>query len=108
MKETGKRRTRYTGFKLQRLRYLSSFIEQIVPGIGIHVPWSMAPLVHDQSITALFDEFTWGFQMLFSAVLTLEAATHHLALTTKLKPVCTPRIHHTAFIHSSGALCILV
>ena len=104
MKETGKRMTKYTGFKLQRLRYLSSFIEQIVPGMPLG-PW---PMAHDQSITALSDEFTWDFQMLFSTVLILEAATHHLALTTKLKPVCTPRIHHTAFIHSSGALCILV
>ena len=35
MKETGKRKTKYTGFKLQRQRYLSSFIEQIVPGMPL-------------------------------------------------------------------------
>lgn len=70
-----------------------------------HGPWPHWSMTNQLQHS---DEFTWGFQMLFSAVLTLEAATHHLALTTKLKPVCTPRIHHTAFIHSSGALCILV
>lgn len=43
VKETGKRITKYTGFKLQRQRYLSSFIEQIVPGMPLG-PCPISPM----------------------------------------------------------------
>lgn len=115
--ETEKRQNnklKYTCFKLSEAKMSQLFHmnrlyqECQVQGIFATRSISQACGRKDRSITALLDEFTWGFQTLLSTVLMLEATTQHLALAAKLKPICIPWIHHTAFIYSSDALCTWV